>query len=434
MTLITPDTVVASVIPQDIGADLFMQVLAEAGSPAWSSSLAAWGALAGLDVSIAFCLAVFHHESTYATNPAAIVVIHDTMNPGNCRSSRTGDFPVISTARGPFVDYPSWVQGWVDLSFRLTDPSYVYVKEGRRTIRQIIERFAPATDNNTPDAYIAAVVADMNRWIGAGSMPEQIEGFAWVQDTTEYGYPKGTHGRNGVAIDRLIMHCTLGTDSLAWLTGSNGNSVHFLDWPDGRARVQMVLLSDASWGAGNRGYNLRGINYEHEATAAEMLNPSYWTDSIIGRMGHNAANIIRKNPGILPDREHVIGHADVPDQDHTDPGRFFPWGRFLDAINRDLGAGVEQPAEALLIEGNPYGEVPVIAGFKDYVVNLGQARYARDLNAGILSVFGYPQAPEYRASDGCSYQLFERQVLQWTPHVESPWDIVPLRRDDAPPA
>ncbi len=77
--------------------------------------------------------------------------------------------------------------------------------------------------------------------------------------------------------------------------------------------------------------------------------------------------------------------------------------------------------------------VPITGGFRQYVLDLGSARYPADVNAGILSVFGYPLEAEFLGQDGLVYQRFERAVLQWTPGVAPPWDIVQVREDDPIP-
>lgn len=425
--MITADSVVVNVDPRDIPFETFQRVQAERNSPAAPFARAGHDAALQFRVSAAFLVAVFAHESQFATDPNAIVVKFDTKNPGNCRSPRIGNPPIISTPRGQFVKYPTWAAGWADLAWRLVDPDYVYVKEGRRTIRQIIERFAPATDNNVPSAYIAAVVRDMNRWIDEAPMAAQIPGFAWVPETAgEFGYPQGTRGRNGVAVDRLIIHCTIGTDSLAWLTGAHGNSIHFLDNRDGTARAQMLPIADAAWGAGNRAYNLRAVHYEHECTGTEMLNPAYWTDSIINNMARNCAAILRhpECAGITPDREHVIGHVEVPDQDHTDPGPVFPWDRFMAALQRELGSTPPDSGK-LVIPGTP-GGYGFVAGFRAYVESLGRCRFPQDVNAGIASVVGLPLQDEWAGTDSCSYQRCERGVLQYNPNNAPPFDVVIL--------
>jgi N-acetyl-anhydromuramyl-L-alanine amidase AmpD len=37
--------------------------------------------------------------------------------------------------------------------------------------------------------------------------------------------------------------------------------------------------------------------------------------------------------GIPRDREHVIGHDEVPGSDHTDPGPNWDWTRFMRLVN-----------------------------------------------------------------------------------------------------
>lgn len=373
-----------------------------------------------------YLLAKINHESSLGTAGVAVT----THSWGNTRKPNFGATPISEVAgrTGTFPVWRDWLDGLKSTVERLVTPEWIYSE--RESIREIYDWppdqtkvWAPAGDLNDPRGYLRAVIDFMNA--NEDVMAAQIPGFAWVPETAgEYGYPQGTHGRNGVAIDRLIIHCTIGTDSLGHLTGGNGNSVHLLDNRDGTPRAQMVLLEDAAWGAGNRAYNLRGVNYEHECTGAEMRNPAYWTDAIIGNMAKNCAAILRLCPNILPDREHVIGHGEVPDQDHTDPGPAFPWDRFMAALVGELN-GADDALYLTYPDGTrcPY---PIVLGFRSWCIGQGNERNPLDLNAGILSVTGYPIEPEWRGKDGCSYQRFERMALQYQPGVASPFDIVPV--------
>jgi N-acetyl-anhydromuramyl-L-alanine amidase AmpD len=417
-TPVSASTVVVNVEPTDLSPEQFYDVQAGAGSPATHEADNAYAHLASMHVSIAFLLAIFHHESTYATNPDAIVVKYQTNNPGNCRSSRTADYPIVETERGEFVDYPHWTAGWVDLSYRLTDPSYVYVQEGRRTIQQIIERFAPASDGNAPASYVNAVVTDMNRWLETGAMTAEIPGWLWTPESCgEIGYdPPGSHGRQNTTIDRLILHCTLGTNSESWLNGCHGNSTHFLDWRDGSKRLQSVSMLDAAWAAGNKGYNLRGIQYEHECTESEMLDATYWTLSILRRMATNCAEILHANPGIKPDRQHVIGHVDVPDQDHYDPGPVFPWNIFIDELAAAYSAGSDVVYRYFPETGYGVGH-----GFLDY-----WEQFHHDATS--IANFGYPLSEEQDDPvTGYVIQYFERAIFEFHPENADPYRVL-LRR------
>jgi hypothetical protein len=169
MQLINSDSQVVNV-PPDIPKSKFVQVLKDANSPALVEASASYDAVVKEGLSPAFILAIFFHESRLATDPQSMVVIHGTHNPGNCRTSRIGVKTIITTERGNFVKYDSWEQGFRDCAVRLKDKNYVYAQEGRATITQIIERWAPKGDfNNNPDGYINTVISLMNQWIGDAS-------------------------------------------------------------------------------------------------------------------------------------------------------------------------------------------------------------------------------------------------------------------------
>jgi hypothetical protein len=158
--MITRDTVVVNLAnPADITLSKFKAILADAGSPAFIEAEACYQAIIAEGVSVAFALACFQHESIYGTDPNSIVVKFGTKNPGNTRSSTIGSMPLVNTDRGIFVKFDSWENGFRDLAHRLIAKDYVYAHEGRKTITQIIERWAPKGDfNNDPAGYINAVI------------------------------------------------------------------------------------------------------------------------------------------------------------------------------------------------------------------------------------------------------------------------------------
>lgn len=143
-----------------ISAALFSSVLESSSSPALPEAAESYAVIVAEQVDPLFLLAVFHQESALGTVGIAV----STKSPGNTRSSRTGVETTKQTAKGEFVTYPTWTAGFRDLAKRLTDPSYVYVKEGRQTIEQIISRLSPAEDGNNPVKYISAAVDFMNRF------------------------------------------------------------------------------------------------------------------------------------------------------------------------------------------------------------------------------------------------------------------------------
>lgn len=160
--------------------------------------------------------------------------------------------------------------------------------------------------------------------------------FEWKPDVSEFGYPQGAHGRAGYSIDLGIIHYTQGTNSSGWLRGNNGSSTHYLTKLDMTPFEQHVREADAAWTAGNREYNLRGINVEGE------LPGDQWTHDLIREFAKTTLPIWKRNniPLVYLGKDNgvgkrgLIGHADVPNQDHTDPGKTFDWPLYTAELRR----------------------------------------------------------------------------------------------------
>lgn len=165
-----PNTIVVNVTP-DMSRERFTAVLRAANSPALAEADAGYDAVVAERVSVRFALAIFAHESNYGN--LGVTPTYGTKNPGNCRSSRTGAYPLVNVpGKGNYVKYPTWAAGWRDLAHRIVDQTFVYVQEGRDTIGEIITRWAPPSDDNNTQAYINTVVTRMNGWGDETPEPE----------------------------------------------------------------------------------------------------------------------------------------------------------------------------------------------------------------------------------------------------------------------
>jgi hypothetical protein len=158
--------------PPDMTAAAFCVVLGHAESPAYTECAAMHRACVAAGVRPSALLAFFAHESGFGRQ--GIVRAYQTMNPGNVRSLAPPADPslgaVIQTTGGPFVKYRSWEAGTADWCKRLRGP--LYEGAGLRTVRQVIPKYAPSADGNSPEAYIAAVLASIARYTEAAPMPE----------------------------------------------------------------------------------------------------------------------------------------------------------------------------------------------------------------------------------------------------------------------
>jgi hypothetical protein len=178
---INSSTVVVGVSPR-ISPAKFTEILRDHGSPATMSAEVGYAAVEQQGVDPAFALAIFHQESQFGID--GVCKDFATLSPGNTRSTRTGIGQVIDTPFGPFVRYPSWTDGWRDLAFRLVDPLFFYALQQRRTIRPILELWAPPNDifdinglNNT-DIYVNHVVQHIIDWsdVPGGGQPTPTGG------------------------------------------------------------------------------------------------------------------------------------------------------------------------------------------------------------------------------------------------------------------
>jgi len=143
------------------------------------------------------------------------------------------------------------------------------------------------------------------------------------------------------SIDCVVVHVTEGTfwGSVRWLKSERSHaSSHYVVSRRGRI-VQLVHQSDIAWHAGNWRVNADSVGIEHEGITAD---PVGFTDRQYESSARLVAYIARTT--LMPiDRRHVIGHAQVPDPDgsgaggasnHTDPGPFWNWNRYLKLVRR----------------------------------------------------------------------------------------------------
>lgn len=136
-----------------VSAKFINRVLAAYHSPAANTGQALYddGVMYGIDP--AFALAFFLHESTFGTAGIAQV----TRSLGNIRCT-----PGYPSCYQGFRQYSTWQDGYIDW-YKLIRSVYV-TQWGLTTVDQIIPVYAPSSDNNNVQAYIAAVEHAVTTW------------------------------------------------------------------------------------------------------------------------------------------------------------------------------------------------------------------------------------------------------------------------------
>ncbi|MFF9090538.1 N-acetylmuramoyl-L-alanine amidase [Streptomyces sp. NPDC014991] len=134
------------------------------------------------------------------------------------------------------------------------------------------------------------------------------------------------------AIDRVIIHVTQETynDTLAIFSDPQKQvSAHYLVRSADGHVAQCVREADVAWHAGNWTYNTRSVGIEHEGWVDQ---PGDFTNALYAESAKLTATICAKY-GIPRDRQHIIGHYQVPGSDHTDPGPNWDWVRYIRMVN-----------------------------------------------------------------------------------------------------
>jgi len=119
-------------------------------------------------------------------------------------------------------------------------------------------------------------------------------------------------------VDLIVIHDTEVTFAEAiriFRDPASQRSANYIVSANGQI-AQMVPEKDIAWHAGNWDYNTRAIGIEHEGYAD---TPGSYTRAEYQASAHLAASICSRW-GVPMDRNHVIGHDQVPDP--NDPGLF----------------------------------------------------------------------------------------------------------------
>ena len=148
------------------------------------------------------------------------------------------------------------------------------------------------------------------------------------------------HSGRSRTLDRVVIHTTEGSydGAISWFRSANNpysTSAHYVIRSADGEITQMVREADTAYHA--RDWNSRAIGIEHEAISS---NPAWFTEE----MYRSSARLVRDicdRWGIPMDRDHIVGHVEVPGNDHSDPGPHWDWDHFMTLVRE--GAGTPTP-------------------------------------------------------------------------------------------
>ena len=131
------------------------------------------------------------------------------------------------------------------------------------------------------------------------------------------------------AIDTVVIHVTEGSyaGTISWFQNPESQvSAHYVVQSSDGEITQMVRDADTAWHA--KSGNASGIGIEHEGY---IDDPSWFTDAMY-RSSAALTRHLADTYGIPLDREHIVGHSEVPGNDHTDPGPNWDWDTYMSLV------------------------------------------------------------------------------------------------------
>jgi hypothetical protein len=168
-------------------------------------------------------------------------------------------------------------------------------------------------------------------------------------------YTKASRGPG--AIRYLVVHATEGRfwGSVGWLQNQRAEaSANYVVSRAGTI-VQLVHLSDIAWHSGNARMNRESVGIEHTGITDD---PAGFTMREYRASAQLAAWLCRRS--LIPiDRQHIIGHSEVPGADHTDPGRYWNWRLYLKLVR---SYAYPKPFKKLRVRSAPVYDGQVVAG------------------------------------------------------------------------
>ncbi|MDP9437269.1 MAG: N-acetylmuramoyl-L-alanine amidase [Actinomycetota bacterium] len=156
-------------------------------------------------------------------------------------------------------------------------------------------------------------------------------------------------------INKIVIHVVQGSFSstINWFLDPNANvSAHYTVRSSDGFVGQSVHEEDIAYHAGWWDYNRASVGIEHEGYVGD---PSWFTDAMYRSSAKLSAYLCKKY-AIPIDRQHIIGHNEVPGCSggsgggvgcHTDPGPYWDWGRYTDLVKEYAGVSTTTYAQVV---------------------------------------------------------------------------------------
>ncbi len=184
----------------------------------------------------------------------------------------------------------------------------------------------------------------------------------WVQS------PNYSVANRGVGkISMVIVHTVQGSYNgcISWFQNTNAKvSAHFVVSKTGDV-TQMVKEKDIGWHVGSENGYTVGIEHEGYVT-----DPNYVTPQMLDASAKLTCYLLKKYQ--LPaSKVGVKGHVELPNQTHTDPGKYWPWPSYLAKIQECMNGTVTPTCPTSCDDGIACTDDSCVAGNCVHANNTG---------------------------------------------------------------
>ncbi|MFC3494752.1 N-acetylmuramoyl-L-alanine amidase [Glycomyces rhizosphaerae] len=156
----------------------------------------------------------------------------------------------------------------------------------------------------------------------------------WGTTISQYGNHDLADRENDIDINAIVIHDTEGCYDgtldvvqdparISWnytVRSSDGHIAEHLDH------------KNVGWQAGNWAVNMRSLGIEHEGFAAD----GSWYTEILYRNSAELVGFLADRYDVPIDRAHILGHDNVPQSTHWDPGPYWDWGHYFQLLGVPL--------------------------------------------------------------------------------------------------
>jgi hypothetical protein len=206
----------------------------------------------------------------------------------------------------------------VPLTQRLyADTVYDLLGSGLSAVAPTGERITVAAQAVAPDRGALATM-------GATLAPD-FPGAIWnPADPANYASGRAE------TISQVVIHVTQGSyaGTISWFQNPESQvSAHYVIRSGDGEVTQMVADADTAWHA--RSANASALGIEHEGF---IDDPAWFTDAMY-RSSAAVTKWLCDTYGLAKTRDVIVGHNEVPGNDHTDPGPNWDWDYYMSLVN-----------------------------------------------------------------------------------------------------